>query len=193
MHGSAPNGAVTTCLPSEAIRRAGPMTAAGYPLALTAGLTTLITLITLTALTGCSDAVRTSPPGPPPAVATSQRPATSAVPSTHPVTPSSTPLPASCSASVNTVFAWPGGFRGEVTIKNTGDAPINAWYVQWTMPLGMTLTEAWKGTPMQSGPFAMIHAPVANPRLDPGSTASAGFIAKRQDDTKPAFTHVGCG
>ncbi|WP_245966594.1 cellulose binding domain-containing protein [Sphaerisporangium album] len=169
---------------SEAIGRAGPGTAARYGLALAAALTTVA------ALTGCSETVRATPPA---ATATSQQPSPPGVPSTHPVTPSSTPAPASCSASVKTVFAWPGGFRGEVTIRNTGDAPINAWYVQWTMPLGMTITEAWQGTPMQSGPTAMIHAPEANPRLAAGATATAGFIAKVQDKTPPSFTQVGCG
>ncbi|GGK84625.1 hypothetical protein Sme01_29030 [Sphaerisporangium melleum] len=89
--------------------------------------------------------------------------------------------------------SWQGGFQAKVTIENTGANPLNQWYVQWMMPMGITMTQAWGGTRMQSGPVGMIHAPQEIPRLTPGKSATAGFVATMTGSTPPAFTNVTCG
>nr|BFE82547.1 hypothetical protein GCM10020093_051480 [Planobispora longispora] len=59
-------------------------------------------------------------------------------------------------------------------------------------PPGATITQAWKGTHMQSGPIAMIHAPADDPVLAPGATVSEiGFIGAAP--TPPSFTEITCG
>ncbi|GII79262.1 hypothetical protein Sru01_42440 [Sphaerisporangium rufum] len=88
----------------------------------------------------------------------------------------------------------PGRFEAEVTIENTGAAPLNQWYVQWMMPMGITMTRAWHGMKMQSGPVGMIHAPESSPRLAPGKKASARFTATlKKGEDRPRFTDVTCG
>ncbi|WP_245647099.1 cellulose binding domain-containing protein [Microtetraspora niveoalba] len=87
--------------------------------------------------------------------------------------------------------SWPGGFQGEVTIENTGSSVLNGWYVQWTLPSGAKITQAWNGTSMQSGPTAMIHAESWNSALAAGATATAGFLGTSA--STPTFTDVSCG
>ncbi|MER5418448.1 cellulose binding domain-containing protein [Streptosporangium roseum] len=100
--------------------------------------------------------------------------------------------PSGCTATVTLVESWPGGYRGTATIGNTGGRPMRDWYIQWIMPRGATLTQAWNGTPMQSGPVAMIHAPAGKPALSPGSTVSdIGFVGAAA--SPPTFTQITCG
>ncbi|MFI6796486.1 cellulose binding domain-containing protein [Streptosporangium canum] len=105
----------------------------------------------------------------------------------HPPVP-----PSGCMATVTLVESWPGGYRGTATIGNAGARPMRDWYIQWIMPPGVTLTQAWNGTPMQSGPVAMIHAPAGKPALPPGTTVSdIGFVGAAA--SPPAFTQITCG
>ncbi|WP_345097879.1 cellulose binding domain-containing protein [Planomonospora venezuelensis] len=77
-------------------------------------------------------------------------------------------------------------------MSNTTGRPMNDWYIQWLLPQGATITQAWKGTHMQSGPIAMIHAPADDPVLAPGATVSGiGFVGAAA--TPPAFTEITCG
>ncbi|MFJ2031669.1 cellulose binding domain-containing protein [Streptosporangium sp. NPDC087985] len=107
--------------------------------------------------------------------------------SAHPAAPAS-----GCTATVTLVDSWPGGYRGAATISNATDRPMNNWYIQWIIPLGTTLTQAWNGTHMQSGPVAMIHAPAEKSSLAPGATVSdIGFVGAAA--TPPTFTEITCG
>ncbi|MBG0832583.1 cellulose binding domain-containing protein [Planomonospora sp. ID67723] len=113
--------------------------------------------------------------------------------SAHRLPPASPASPAAgCTATLTLVESWPGGYRGTATISNTTGRPMRDWYIQWLLPHGATITQAWKGTPMQSGPIAMIHAPAGDPVLAPGATASGiGFVGAAA--TPPAFTEITCG
>ncbi|MFC4590093.1 lytic polysaccharide monooxygenase auxiliary activity family 9 protein [Sphaerisporangium corydalis] len=131
---------------------------------------------------GCSDVIFSGTGTPPPSTPTP----------TPTVTPT-IPPPTFCTAEVTLSNSWSGGFQASATIKNTGDAPINNWYIQWTMPTGVTITQAWNGTSMQSGTTGMIHAAAWNAQLAPGATATAGFLGSMTGATAPTFTGVGCG
>ncbi|MFF0310743.1 cellulose binding domain-containing protein [Streptosporangium sp. NPDC004379] len=98
---------------------------------------------------------------------------------------------AGCTATVTLVESWPGGYRGAATISNVSGRPMRDWYIQWLLPQGAKLTQAWNGTPMQSGPIAMIHAP-EGAVLAPGATVSeVGFVGSAA--APPAFTEITCG
>ncbi|MFB9706581.1 cellulose binding domain-containing protein [Streptosporangium nondiastaticum] len=98
---------------------------------------------------------------------------------------------AGCTATVTLVESWPGGYRGAATISNVSGRPMRDWYIQWLLPQGAKLTQAWNGTPMQSGPIAMIHAP-EGAVLSPGATVSeVGFVGSAA--APPAFTEITCG
>jgi mannan endo-1,4-beta-mannosidase len=137
-------------------------------------------------------ALATAPPAPPAAPALpaiSAHPPTSALPpaSTHPAVSGS-----GCKATVTLVESWPGGYRGSATISNTTDRPMRGWYIQWVQPREATFTQAWNGTHMQSGPIAMIHAPIEKPSLPAGATFSdIGFVGAAA--TPPTFTEITCG
>ncbi|WP_424531663.1 lytic polysaccharide monooxygenase auxiliary activity family 9 protein [Sphaerisporangium viridialbum] len=135
---------------------------------------------------GCSDVIFGGTSTPPP----SSPPPGSPPPSSP---PPATPPPTSCTATVTLENSWSGGFQASATIKNTGSAPINNWYIQWTMPIGTTITQAWNGTSMQSGPTGMIHAATWNATLAPGASATAGFLASTTGAATPTFTQVSCG
>ncbi|GIH97798.1 cellulose binding domain-containing protein [Planobispora siamensis] len=106
--------------------------------------------------------------------------------------PHSTIASAGCTATLTLVESWPGGYRGTATISNRTGTPMRDWYIQWLLPQGATITQAWKGTHMQSGPIAMIHAPAADPVLAPGATVSGiGFVGAAT--APPAFTDITCG
>ncbi|WP_440065824.1 cellulose binding domain-containing protein [Streptosporangium sp. OZ121] len=99
---------------------------------------------------------------------------------------------ARCRATVTLVESWPGGYRGAATISNTTDQPMRDWYIQWMQPREATFRQSWNGTHMQSGPVAMIHAPVEKPSLPPGETVSdIGFVGAAA--TPPTFTEITCG
>lgn len=76
---------------------------------------------------------QTAPP--PPATAPAQPPA----PVTH-----------GCSVTYRVTHRWPNGFRTDVTIANTGNAPISGWTLHWTFAAGQTVTEMWNATAQQS-------------------------------------------
>ncbi|WP_248961401.1 lytic polysaccharide monooxygenase auxiliary activity family 9 protein [Sphaerisporangium perillae] len=135
---------------------------------------------------GCSDVIfggvdATPPPSSPPQVT----PAPTVTPSTPPAI--------ACAATVTVANSWSGGFQATATIKNTGNAVLSEWYIQWMMPMGITITQAWNGTSMQNGPSGMIHAPSWAPKLAPGESATAGFLATMTGATPPTFTDIGCG
>ncbi|MFI7039729.1 lytic polysaccharide monooxygenase [Microbispora rosea] len=140
---------------------------------------------------GCSDVnfLRDGvSPSPSPSASPTRNPSPSPSPS-----PSASPTAGNpaCTATVKLTNTWQGGFQGEVTIKNTGTGPLNGWYVQWQMSNGATITQAWNGTSMQSGPFAMIHAPEWNSSLAPGASATAGFLGS--GSATPSISDISCG
>ncbi|WP_449065361.1 cellulose binding domain-containing protein, partial [Planomonospora algeriensis] len=130
-----------------------------------------------------------APPAPsPPAPAGTAR-------SSLPADPAALPPPParSCKATLKLVETWPGGYRATATITNTADTPLGGWYIQWILPKGATITQAWNGTHMQSGPIAMIHALEDDGSvLAPGATATdIGFVGAAQ--SPPTFTEITCG
>ncbi|MGJ6960400.1 cellulose binding domain-containing protein [Streptosporangium sp. G11] len=141
------------------------------------------------------------PPSPPSlSSAPVSPPADGDAPASSPPTPvhktakRDTPATASarCRATVTLVESWPGGYRGAATISNTTDRPMRDWYIQWMQPREATFRQSWNGTHMQSGPVAMIHAPLEKPSLPPGATVSdIGFVGAAA--TPPTFTEVTCG
>jgi mannan endo-1,4-beta-mannosidase len=122
-------------------------------------------------------------------------PAPAGASSSLPADPSALPAPParSCKATLELVETWPGGYRATATITNTADTPLGGWYIQWVLPKGATITQAWNGTHMQSGPIAMIHALGDDESvLAPGATAAdIGFVGAAR--TPPTFTEITCG
>ncbi|SNY38280.1 endoglucanase [Paractinoplanes atraurantiacus] len=96
-------------------------------------------------------------------------------PTGEPTTP--TPATGACTLTYKQDNAWPGGFQGSLTVKNTGSAAINPWAVTWTWPSGVTLGSGWNATVTQSGTTVTAAAPGSSPSLAAGASVTIGFVA----------------
>lgn len=77
----------------------------------------------------------------PPPAATTPRPA-----------PTTTPAPVfGCAIGYRVTYRWNGGYNADVTIINTGNAPISGWTLRWTFTRGQVMTDMWHATGTQSG------------------------------------------
>ena len=66
-------------------------------------------------------------------------------------TPTPTPPPGGCSVAYRIIDQWPGAFKGDVTIFNSGPA-INGWTLTWTFPTtAQRITQLWNGSVVQTG------------------------------------------
>ncbi|MFJ5995240.1 cellulose binding domain-containing protein [Streptomyces sp. NPDC092370] len=70
---------------------------------------------------------------------------------------------------------WQGGFTADVTVKNTGSAPVDGWQLGFTLPSGQRIANAWNAT--LSGTSGAVRASPAghNTRIAAGGTQSFGF------------------
>jgi len=133
---------------------------------------------------GCSDVIFTGGSTASPTVSpSSASPSASSSPSLPPNT--------TCAGTATVSNSWATGFMGAVTIRNTGTTPMSNWYVSWTVPAGVTVSQGWNGTFMQSGTTVMVHAASWNAYLAPGASADAGFLGNGA--ANPTFTNVSCG
>lgn len=101
-------------------------------------------------------------------------------PTTPPVTtapPTTPPVTGGCTATYQSINTWPGGFQGELTVRNSGTAAVNPWQVTWTWPSGVTLGSGWNATVTQSGTTVTAAAPGYAPSLAPGASVTIGFTA----------------
>ncbi|WP_250564405.1 cellulose binding domain-containing protein [Sphaerisporangium fuscum] len=80
-----------------------------------------------------------------------------------------------CTATYKVTNSWQGGFQGDVTVKNTGSAPISGWTVKWSFANGQTVTQLWNGALTQSGADVTVKNVSYNGNLAAGGSTSFGF------------------
>ena len=75
--------------------------------------------------------------------------------------------------------AWPGGYQGEITVRNNGTATLNPWRVTFTVPSGVTIGNGWNGTFTQSG--TTVTVTVADEQTGAGTCApgASGAVTDR--------------
>ncbi|MFC5096026.1 serine/threonine-protein kinase [Amycolatopsis plumensis] len=164
-------GVVSVAAPAENApapvrrRRRSRLAFAGTALALTAAAVVAATAI---------------PPGREPASAAAQL---ASAPSTTPSTAVPGPLtsrttgPPACAARYQVVESWNGGFKGLVTVRNSGRAAVTGWTVKWATPAGTSIDDLWNGRLMRTGATAVIANAEWNAALKPGESTTFGFIA----------------
>jgi beta-glucosidase len=90
--------------------------------------------------------------------------------------PAPTPTPESCTAQFRTTSSWQGGHQAEITVKNTGSAPLAGWSVDWELG-GTRVTSLWNGSLTTADGRATVRNAAFNGALPPGGTTSFGFTA----------------
>lgn len=92
-----------------------------------------------------------------------------------------------CSVGYRVVGEWPGGFQGEIAVRNTGTAPIGPWTLTFAFADGQTITNMWGGTPTQNaGAVSVAPAPYTS-TIPAGGTVTLGFTGgKGGTNTAPA-------
>ncbi|MDX8051738.1 cellulose binding domain-containing protein [Lentzea sp. BCCO 10_0798] len=119
-----------------------------------------------------------APSSAPPPAPTAPAPSTPAAP--KPVT--------GCSVAYVVTHTWPGGFRTDVTLRNTGAAEIHGWTLRWTFAGGQTVSEMWNATQRQTGGDVAATAVPYNVAIPAGESVLMGFTASGSSTTPRAFT-----
>ncbi|MER6344730.1 cellulase family glycosylhydrolase [Streptomyces sp. NPDC001595] len=84
-----------------------------------------------------------------------------------------------CSVGYRVTNEWPGGFQGEITLRNTGTAPINGWTLAFTFANSQTITNMWGGTPTQTGAAVKVAAASWTSTIPAAGSTTIGFTGTR--------------
>ena len=77
-----------------------------------------------------------------------------------------------CHVVYTVTTQWNVGFGTAITIKNTGNTPINSWNLTWTWAGNQQITQAWNSNYTQTGQNASLTNASWNPNIAPGATLS---------------------
>ncbi|MGW1953225.1 cellulase family glycosylhydrolase [Streptomyces sp. NPDC001920] len=95
------------------------------------------------------------------------------------VTTSSGGSPTTCAVAYRVANEWPGGFQGEVVLRNTGSSAINGWTLRWTFPGGQHVSNLWGGTVAQSGADVTVTSASYTATIAPALSVTVGFTATK--------------
>jgi O-glycosyl hydrolase len=95
-----------------------------------------------------------------------------------------------CTVTYSTASQWAGGFVANVTIADSGTAPISGWTLAFTFPGDQKITNGWNGTVSQSGESVTINNAGYNATIAAGGSTSLGFQGTwtNSDAAPTAFT-----
>ncbi|MFG2543993.1 cellulose binding domain-containing protein [Streptomyces sp. NPDC048594] len=88
--------------------------------------------------------------------------------------PDPDPGEAACEVSYGT-NVWQNGFTADVTVTNTGTAPVDGWRLAFTLPSGQRVTNAWNASVTPSSGTVTATGAAHNARIAPGGSLSFGF------------------
>jgi mannan endo-1,4-beta-mannosidase len=94
---------------------------------------------------------------------------------------------ASCSVGYRVTNEWPGGFQGEIVIRNTGGSAVNGWTLRWTFPDSQRVSNLWGGTVAQSGADVTVTSAPYTANIPASGSATLGFTAGK-GSTNPSPT-----
>jgi mannan endo-1,4-beta-mannosidase len=95
-----------------------------------------------------------------------------------------------CTVTYKIVGEWPGGFQGDIAIRNTGATPIENWKLGFAFADGQTVANMWGGTAAASGGDVTVTPAAYTATIAPSGSVEVGFIGtKGTANTAPtAFT-----
>jgi hypothetical protein len=82
--------------------------------------------------------------------------------------------PVACTVTYGT-NVWQNGFTADVTVKNTGQSPVDGWRLAFTLPSGQRVTNAWNASVTPSTGSLTATGLGHNARIAPGGSLSFGF------------------
>ncbi|MFF1459834.1 cellulase family glycosylhydrolase [Streptomyces sp. NPDC058330] len=80
-----------------------------------------------------------------------------------------------CSVGYRVIGEWPGGFQGEITLRNTGTAAVDGWTLGFAFADGQTVTTMWGGTATQSGGAVSVTPASYTSTIAAGGSVTVGF------------------
>jgi cellulase/cellobiase CelA1 len=84
---------------------------------------------------------------------------------------------------------WPGGHQVEVTVTNTGAAPMTSWRVQWESSADQSIVQHWSAVVTSTGTTVSAADAGWNGALKPGARTTFGYLATGAPSTAaPALT-----
>ncbi|MFI9603227.1 cellulose binding domain-containing protein [Streptomyces sp. NPDC052043] len=95
-----------------------------------------------------------------------------------------------CTAAYRDVNSWPGGFQGEVTIRNNGTSTLNGWTVGLTLATGQSISSLWDGVNTGTSGSVTVRNSAYNGTLAANGTATFGFTAT--GNSTPAPGNITC-
>ncbi len=97
---------------------------------------------------------------------------------------------ATCEVDYRVTNEWPGGFQGEVVVRNTGGSAINGWTLRWAFPDSQRISNLWGGTATQSGAQVSVASASYTATIAPAGSVTLGFTATKggTNPRPPVFT-----
>ncbi|MFI0189591.1 cellulase family glycosylhydrolase [Streptomyces sp. NPDC017082] len=86
---------------------------------------------------------------------------------------------AGCSVGYRVVGEWPGGFQGEITLRNTGTTALSGWTLGFAFPAGQTISNMWGGTPAQNGSAVTVAAASYTSAVPVNGSVTLGFTGTK--------------
>ncbi|MFE9438527.1 cellulase family glycosylhydrolase [Streptomyces sp. NPDC006602] len=84
-----------------------------------------------------------------------------------------------CSVAYRATNEWPGGFQGEIVIRNTGTSAINGWTLVFAFVNGQTVSNMWGGTPTQTGGTVSVGPASYTSTIPVAGSVTLGFTANK--------------
>ncbi|TKG66307.1 protein kinase domain-containing protein [Prauserella endophytica] len=81
-----------------------------------------------------------------------------------------------CVARYAVTNSWPGGYQGEVIVRNDGEERLTGWVVRWKLPAGHTVDEVWNGSLSRAGSTVTVRSADWNSVVRVGDSVSFGFL-----------------
>ncbi|GAA4791401.1 cellulase family glycosylhydrolase [Streptomyces ziwulingensis] len=97
---------------------------------------------------------------------------------------------AGCSVGYRVAGEWPGGFQGEITLRNTGTAAVDGWTLGFAFAAGQTVSNMWGGAPAQNGSSVTVTAASYTSAIPVGGSVTVGFTGTKltSNPAPTAFT-----
>ncbi|GAB2916924.1 PQQ-dependent sugar dehydrogenase [Streptomyces mayteni] len=83
------------------------------------------------------------------------------------------------------VTTWGTGLTVDITLTNTGTAPIDGWRLEFPLPLGQSVVSDWNTDLTQSGDIVRANSATHNAAIAPGASITLGYLASHTGDASP--------